>query len=165
MLLMNELTLPDWNLEPLLVKALDSEDGCGWTLDAALDIAAEYRRFSALCQQYPDEPIVPSTFVDDFWHLHILDTQKYAEDCTGYYGYFLHHFPYFGMRGEVDAEHLRRAWLHTLDLYAHHFGPVPAGLWPRSQRCPNCGVRCRTKQHEAFFELRPSLADLPGARA
>jgi hypothetical protein len=154
------VTLPDWNLEPLLVKALDAEEGYGWTLDLALDVAAEYRKYSALCQLYPDEPLVPSTFVDDFWHLHILDTLKYEDDCSQYYGYFLHHFPYFGMRGEEDAANLRKSWLATLELYKKHFGEVPADLWPSSKRCPNCGVRCRGKQHEAAFEQRPSLADI-----
>ena len=105
--------LPSWNLEPLLVKALDTEEGYGWTLDFALEVAAEYRKYSALCQIYPDEPLVPSTYVDDFWHLHILDTLKYEDDSNNYYGYFLHHFPYFGMRGE-DAENLRKSWLATL---------------------------------------------------
>jgi hypothetical protein len=157
---MHTLTAPTWNLEPLLVKALDHEEGYGWTLDFALDIAEEYRRFSLLCRQYPDEPIVPSTFVDDLWHLHILDTLKYAEDSEQYYGYFLHHFPYFGMRGEADAAHLQQAWQHTLALYAKHFGPVPMELWPSSKRCPNCGVRCRGKRHDALFEQRPQLADL-----
>ena len=157
---MRILTVPTWDLESLLLKAIDHEEGYGWTLNFALDIVEEYRLFAALCRHYPDEPIVPSTFVDDFWRLHILDTQKYAEDCQQHYGYFLHRLPYLEMYGEANTEQLKRVWLHTLEMYQLQFGPVPAALWPRRKRHPNCGVRCRTRQGEAYLELRPSMADL-----
>lgn len=146
------------DLEPIMVKAMDEEEGYGWTLDQALEVANEYKRFLALCMCYPDEAIVPSTFVDDFWHLHILDTQKYADDCTQYLGYFLHHFPYFGMRGDQDLKNLNAAWMRTLTLYEASFGvPANAALWPKSKRCPNCG---RRSTNDSQSVSRPRLADL-----
>lgn len=74
-------------------------------------------RYLDMCQRFPDQPLVPSCWVDDFWHLHILDTIKYAEDCNRFFGYFLHHFPCFGMRGESDKEELSRCWSETLHIY------------------------------------------------
>jgi hypothetical protein len=35
----------------------------------------------------------PSQDVDEFWHTHILDTEKYAGDCGSYFGRFIHHHP------------------------------------------------------------------------
>lgn len=158
--------LSDLDLEPIIIKAMDAEEGHGWTLGFASRVAAEYRRFLVLCLEHPDEPIVPSSFVDDFWHLHILDTQKYMEDCDQYLGYMLHHFPYFGMRGEEDAHNLRQAWEKTLAFYGATFGAeAPPDLWPKSNRCPNCGRRRRKGDNEAidepvFDERRPRLADI-----
>lgn len=145
------------DLEPIIVKALDEEEGPGWKLSQALAIAEEYRRFLQLCVENPDEPIVPAAAVDDFWHLHILDTQKYAEDCQQALGYFLHHFPYFGMRGAEDAENLQLAWQRTLELYEHRFGAADSEIWSGSHRCPNCGRRCRKSDPETFFVERPRL--------
>jgi hypothetical protein len=155
-----EQRIDEMDLEPILVKAIDREEGYGWSLDHAKAVAAEYRRYLILCEENPDIPVVPSNLIDDFWHLHILDTQKYADDCEEYLGYFLHHFPYFGMRGEEDAENLTRAWHHTRELYVRRFGPIPEQYWPMSNRCPNCGKRCRSKNSDTFMERRPRLADL-----
>lgn len=161
-----EWILADLDLEPILVKAMDAEEGHGWTLDFASRVSLEYRRFLVLCLEHPQDPIVPSSLVDDLWHLHILDTQKYGEDCQHCFGSMLHHFPYFGMRGEKDATNLREAWLKTLALYQSTFGAAaPAHLWPHSNRCPNCGKRCRgvedaNSAHDVFDDRRPRLADL-----
>ena len=158
--------LSDLDLEPIIIKAIDKEEGHGWSLAFACRVANEYRKYLVLCFENPDEPVVPSSFVDDFWHLHILDTQKYMEDCDQYLGYMLHHFPYFGMRGEEDAQNLRQAWEKTLSLYESSFGePAPSDLWPKSNRCPNCGRRCRRGDNRlinqtTFDERRPKLDDL-----
>ena len=157
--------LAQLDLEPIIVKAMDTEEGHGWALDFACRVSREYRRFLILCLENPDDPVVPSTLVDDFWHLHILDTQKYAEDCDRCFGEMLHHFPYFGMRGDDDAANLRKAWLKTLSLYQSTFGEAaPAKLWPHSNRCPNCGRRCNSVHGQGseslFDERRPGLAGL-----
>ena len=152
--------LSDLNLEPIIIKAMDGEEGHGWDFDFAKRVSEEYRKFLILCLESDDEAVVPSSFVDDFWHLHILDTQKYLEDCDRYLGYLLHHFPYFGMRGEKDAENLRMSWEATLSLYESVFGdPAPADLWPKSTRCPNCGRR-RVGEGGVFDESRPKLSDM-----
>ena len=146
------------NLEPIIIKAMDSAEGHGWDFTFACRVAAEYRRFLTLCLQNPEAAIVPSNLVDDFWHLHILDTQKYAEDCAHFLGFFLHHFPYFGMRGEKDAENLAASWENTKVLYERDFGEKPpADLWPHANRCPNCGRRVN---NDIAMAKRPALADL-----
>ena len=76
--LKEDYILNDLNLEPIIVKAMDAEEGKGWDLTKAKKISEEYRKYLILCLKYPKKSIVPSPLVDEFWHLHILDTQKYA---------------------------------------------------------------------------------------
>lgn len=114
------------DLDPIKVKLMDAKEGQGWSRDEAERHELQYRRFLALLARYPDEVIVPDTDVDKFWHAHILDTMKYAEDCQDIFGYFLHHFPYFGLRGEEDAANLSQAARNTKRLYQKEFGDAQA---------------------------------------
>ena len=154
---MSESILNEMDLEPIMVKIMDDEEGMGWSLEFTKRVAVEYRRYLVLCKEHPDTAVVPSSFVDEFWHFHILDTQKYQEDCEQYFGYFLHHFPYFGMRGTKDADNLKTAYAESCSLYKDRFGALPTDLWLASKRCPNCGRRCKG---EAKYSLdtRPRLA-------
>jgi hypothetical protein len=110
------------DLDPIKLKLMDKEEGQGWSRAQADHYELEYKRFLALLARFPDEVIAPSSNVDKVWHAHILDTMKYAEDCQNIFGYFLHHFPYFGMRGEEDAANLRRAADNMKQLYEQEFG-------------------------------------------
>lgn len=149
---MTILTTPDLverlralDLSMVKTKLQDPEEGAGWASYYCDRIEDEYRRFLELTGRYPDRPIVPSKIVDSFWHAHILDTQAYAKDCAMVFGFFLHHFPYFGMRGPEDAAALGDAYDGTLERYHRHFGPAPIEVWARTgaARCPNCGQRCK----------------------
>jgi hypothetical protein len=123
----------------LKLKLQDPEEGEGWSAVHTGAVHAEYVKFLALTRAYPDLAIVPSGEVDKFWHYHILDTQAYAEDCQAIFGQILHHFPYFGMRGEEDAANLQDAWAETNALYRRHFGEPAEGIWLVESRCPKCG--------------------------
>ncbi len=112
------------DLEPIKFKLMSKEDGYGWSKEQADHYEQEYRRFLALVVKYPDETIVPSVSVDKFWHAHILDTMKYADDCEKVFGYFLHHYPYFGLRGEEDAARQEEAVAAGRRLYEKEFGGV-----------------------------------------
>ncbi|SCX25204.1 hypothetical protein SAMN05216379_12625 [Nitrosomonas eutropha] len=153
---MNEKSLTDLDLEPIMVKVMDKEEGLGWSLDFTRRVASEYEKYLILCKENPDVAVIPSSSVDDFWHFHILDTQKYQEDCQNYFGYFLHHFPYFGMRGKEDEENLKAAWGDSRVLYEARFGKLPTDLWLASKRCPNCGRRADPSGYA--MDQRPKLA-------
>lgn len=114
------------DLDPLKIKLMDLEEGHGWTRAKADRMGIEYKRFLMLMAKYPQQIIVPSRDVDRFWHAHILDTLKYAQDCDRIFGYFLHHFPYFGMRGVEDAANLAAAASTTAQLHALEFGSEAA---------------------------------------
>lgn len=92
------------DLNPIKAKLMHVESGEGWSLARADAVEKEYRRFLCLMKLYPDEETAPLVDVDTFWHYHILDTMKYASDCEQAFGYFLHHYPYVGLRGENDMQ-------------------------------------------------------------
>jgi hypothetical protein len=114
------------DLTPIKFKATREEDGYGWTAEHADRMEAAYKRYLILHAKYPHLPLAPERDIDRFWHMHILDTRKYAADCMAVFGRFLHHFPYLGLRGEDDAKALEQAYRAMQELYAQEFGePVP----------------------------------------
>ena len=114
--------IAELDLEPIKVKLMHEESGEGWSLERAGAIEFEYRRFLILMKKYPNEQTAPLVDVDTFWHYHILDTLKYAADCEAVFGYFLHHFPYIGLRGEADEEAHHRVGERMKELYETTFG-------------------------------------------
>jgi hypothetical protein len=110
------------DLDPIKVKLMHKESGEGWTLDQANAVEFEYRRFLYLMKKFPHEQTAPLFDVDTFWHYHILDTMKYAADCEQVFGYFLHHFPYIGLRGEDDVAAHHRVGERMRELYEETFG-------------------------------------------
>jgi hypothetical protein len=122
------------DLEPIKFKLMDSQEGEGWSREYADKVEVDYKRFLALVVKYPGQTIALSKETDKFWHGHILDTMKYAEDCQNVFGYFLHHFPYLGMRGSEDAAAQARAVEATASLYEQEFG-VPSPI-----RAAMCGA-------------------------
>lgn len=110
------------------------------------DVERRYRKFLFLNHKHPESTVVPSKDVDKFWHYHILDTRKYADDCQKIFGYFLHHFPYFGMRGDEDAYQLQDAFRQTNDMFYREFGEKLSSIssaWCSgecsSKECGTCG--------------------------
>ena len=89
------------NLAPIAFKvALDER----WPLDKVREAEFLYRCFWQAKLDNPAVSLAPSRMVDQFWHHHILDTSKYINDCNSVFGSYLHHFPYSGARGELDAQ-------------------------------------------------------------
>jgi hypothetical protein len=113
------------DLGPIKYKLMDPQEGQGWTRERVERMELEYKRYLTLVAKYPLEAIAPNKDVDKFWHAHILDTRKYFDDCERIFGCYLHHFPYFGMRGAEDAAALARAGERTRELYAVEFGAEP----------------------------------------
>ncbi|MGZ5818958.1 MAG: glycine-rich domain-containing protein, partial [Burkholderiaceae bacterium] len=110
------------DLDPIKVKLMHVESGEGWSLEKANAVEHEYRRFLYLMKTFPTEQTAPLKDVDTFWHYHILDTQKYAVDCQSVFGFFLHHFPYIGLRGEEDLIAHERLGKRMAEIYEQTFG-------------------------------------------
>jgi hypothetical protein len=125
------------DLGNLRMKLADPNEGKGYIPDHLDLMEDEYRKFLALHVAFPGTDIVPCKLVDEMWHQHILDTRAYVEDCEAIFGGYLHHFPYFGMRGDDDARALHDAYADTLERYREAFGEPPIDTWisAEASRC------------------------------
>jgi hypothetical protein len=138
-------------------KLMDEDEGQGWTQEYVDAVEIRYRRYLCMLFMNPNGSIVPTRDIDLFWHHHILDTRAYALDCQNVFGYFVHHFPYFGMRDEEDAKDLLSSFESTKIYYkslfdedyvtesedsdssACHKGPG------NCHKCKSgCGMQCKT---------------------
>jgi len=105
------------DLGPVMVKL---HRDLGWEPSAIEKAAMRYRKWLYLVAATGEE-LVPTYDIDEVWHAHILDTSKYAEDCRRIFGFFLHHFPYLGLRGDADAMVLQARFERTAELWAEEW--------------------------------------------
>lgn len=98
------------------------DGGLGWSVDKADYYDPLYRNWLYLRRKHEGEVMPPHADVDELWHGHILDTYAYFADCDRIFGYYFHHFPYFGTRGEQDRVNLYDAWANTQRRYKQEFG-------------------------------------------
>jgi hypothetical protein len=94
----------------------------GWSKEKIFFAEKEYKRYLTLIKLNPDKRIVPSKMMDEFWHMHILDTKSYREDCDKVFGRFIDHFPYFGIYGKRDHQNLLNEFEETKKMYKNRFG-------------------------------------------
>jgi hypothetical protein len=157
----------DLDLDPIKVKLMHKQSGEGWDLAKVNAVEVEYKRFLHLSQAFPNEQIAPTNDVDTFWHYHILDTMKYAADCQQAFGYFLHHFPYLGMRGEEDEAELQRSGERMAQLYQATFGtpyPGSAAYCTRAIEADNAYcTRAQPAAADAAYCTRAQPANLDAA--
>jgi hypothetical protein len=130
------------DLEPIVVKLMHPEPGeTVMSLEEADRLVGLYRQYLILCLRYPDVGIVPTKEIDQVWHTHILDTAKYQQDCDEVFGFFLHHFPYLGLRGEEDEHQWHAQYARTCELFKREFG-VPL--------VPHAMFSCGPGQHSSM---------------
>lgn len=110
------------DLGPLAFQLMSARSGQRWSKTQTIRGIGRYLAFLYLADQYPHLQLVPPHDVDQVWHQHILDTQKYAEDCQHLFGQLIHHFPYLGTRGEADQQQRLRSYALTQVLFCKHFG-------------------------------------------
>jgi len=95
----------------------------GWTIAKALEAEVLYKKWLALHKVYGELlEIAPNDLVDEYWHAHILDTQKYMKDCEVILGRYLHHYPYFGLTEDESQKELDEGFKLTQELFKAHFG-------------------------------------------
>lgn len=106
----------------------------GWIRKDAEDTAHYYRNFLFLVKKgrhghfndAPEtlKPIPASYDVDEFWHMHILDTRKYIDDCNAIFGSYLHHYPYLGIDGKSTIEGSVEAFEEMQKTHFNEFGEI-----------------------------------------
>lgn len=110
--IIEKLTTPD-----VLVSRL-------WKIEECHEAIQYYKNFLLLNKKYLESyPVIPPSMeIDEIWHHHILDTRAYHKDCEKIFGYYFHHYPYFGTRGEQDYLNLTSAFEITQQLHHKEFG-------------------------------------------
>lgn len=135
-----ERSIAEIDLEMVKMKLQEPEEGLGWSAEQCESAEIEYKRYWNLCRKY-GKGMVPNKIMDYMWHHHILDTRSYHDDCEKIFGGYMHHYPYFGMRGDQDAKDLEASFYKTQDLYKELFGEEIART--EHQKCwHDCQNRC-----------------------
>ncbi|WP_232833462.1 glycine-rich domain-containing protein [Paraburkholderia kururiensis] len=134
-------------------KLLHRRDG-QWTPETVARAEAGYRQFLKLAAQYPDTAIVPSEEVDQFWHAHILDTKRYANDCERIFGFVLHHNPYVGIDGADDEARLFELASATGALMERTFGTAAQ---EQAQAAAYCAVTPGAQAQPAYCAITPGV--------
>lgn len=131
------------DLEMVKMKMTHPNEGLGWTQAQVESAELEYKRYLTLCILFPhpDYSNVPNQIMDEMWHYHILDTRAYVSDCDKIFGGYFHHFPYFGLRGEADAQNLKNAFSDTAARYEQTFGE-PIAREGHADCWHDCENRC-----------------------
>jgi hypothetical protein len=65
----------------------------GWSERKTVHIQYQYEVFWGICAIGLQREIYETLDVDNFWHVHVLHTQEYREDCKSVFGRFLEHVP------------------------------------------------------------------------
>lgn len=124
-----------WDFKLAVEKLLELKGGL-WDSSRAQTAVLNYKRYMALTKALGGVQLVPNGDIDEIWHMHILDTRAYLNDCNELFGKFLHHFPYFGMLGEEN----RNQWLdvqsQSQSLWQELFGEALYGPTLEAQKCP-----------------------------
>lgn len=110
------------DMSAIAYKLAHQDETRNWNEFKIKDQIDLYRKFLVLTAVKADVQIVPTKEIDRVWHCHILDTIKYTADCMYIFGHYVHHFPYFGLRGEQDFEQLQASFHNTANLFENHFG-------------------------------------------
>jgi hypothetical protein len=158
-----EEKLATLDLRPISFTLVYNDDGPRWSSSQCRIVEKWYRRFHTLIHLNEKQIFVPPRLVDIFWHYHILDTQKYWEDCINLHGRLIHHFPYVGTRGPEDRLFLERLTNETRDLFVETFGENPETIREHfkldgdCEEATVCGAGCAQAIRPEILGARPSL--------
>lgn len=92
-----------WNFDLAIKKIVELKPEM-WDLARAEKAVLDYQRYMALTKAMGGVQLVPNGDIDEVWHMHILDTRAYMQDCDDLFGEYLHHYPYFGMLDEENHQ-------------------------------------------------------------
>ena len=95
----------------------------GWLKRDAIDSRNQYLNLLYLKKKYFEHnyTLFPTEDIDEFAHLHILDTRKYRSDCYSIYGRFIEHNQYLGIDNKSNLNDLKKYFEFTQNLYYKEF--------------------------------------------
>jgi hypothetical protein len=121
---LQELFARDARMRHIIRRA---EQKHGWKLDETEQAVREYRRHLLLRYLHPGLRLAAMNKLGDLlWHEHIIDTDKYRQDCERIFGGVLDHQPFYEQPRVLPAEDPRMQ--EASKLYTHEFGAAPPEL-------------------------------------
>ena len=135
------------NFDRIVWKIIDSDKSFNLSKKEVRNSVEQYKKFLSLKRKYPDSELVPTEEIDSVWHVHILDTKNYADDCNMLFGKFLNHEPYFGPYSKERREDMARWFEETSIFWQMEYGEVlqePVRFRCKGKACHAPGnCRCR----------------------
>lgn len=121
---LQQLFADDETMGHIIARAAEKN---GWDARETEAAAREYRRYLLLRYLNPGIRIAGINKNGDLlWHEHIIDTDKYRQDCVRIFGTVLEHQPFYepsSVPPDQDPD-----LLHASKLYGREFGPPPSAL-------------------------------------
>eukprot|EP00794_Sanderia_malayensis_P002999 gene2999-3457_t len=100
-----------------------------WSEEKATAGVAEYEKFlclKAFLKDFKATKLSPPLPIDEVWHLHILDTERYSQDCIEFCGEIIHH----DVDGDIDISKRAIRRNATKIAYQMQNGSEPSGeMW------------------------------------
>lgn len=122
---MNDRTINETVLDLEIVKEhILHRTSLGWTREKIEKIEIWYRRFLYIRLNEKEATLVPTNDIDEFWHIHILYTNKYYNDCKNIFSYIVQHNPIVQPNKEEDTL-LKKNFNNSLKLFKKHYNEIP----------------------------------------
>eukprot|EP00794_Sanderia_malayensis_P003002 gene3002-3460_t len=100
-----------------------------WSEEKATAGVVEYEKFlglKAVLKDFKATKLSPPLPIDEVWHLHILDTERYSQDCIEFCGEIIHH----DVDGDIDISKRAIRRNATKIAYQMQNGSEPSGeMW------------------------------------
>lgn len=142
-------TIEALDLGPIKFKLMKESN---WSVEKLDDVEKQYKGFLHVCKNYPQLDVMPTQNIDEFWHTHILDTEKYMEDCNNIFGHYLHHYPYVGMTGPEDEERANKVFEITKAIFQEDLGidfSLSAAATCQRNNCGNTHCQSSNCNHKS----------------
>jgi len=110
------------NFKKQKLKLSRTDSGLDWSKQRLAVAERQYKCFLYLRLKYGRIP--PTETIDEFWHAHILDTEKYFADSNRIFGRYEHHYPYRGLDGRGDEKRWLKSFARAQELYRKEFGDI-----------------------------------------
>jgi hypothetical protein len=124
-----------WDFKLAVEKILENKQD-KWNANRAQTAIKNYKRYMAITKALGGVQLVPNGDIDEIWHMHILDTRAYMQDCESLFGEYLHHYPYFGMLSEENRHQWLEVQFESESLWQALFGEALYGVDSTAQKCP-----------------------------
>ena len=93
---------------------------------AGVNAYEQFLKMKAALKDYQATKLSPTPLIDEVWHLHVLDTRRYANDCIVFCGEVIHH----DVDGDKDAFQREIRRNATKVAYEMQNGTEPEGeMW------------------------------------